>query len=174
MSKRTLQWIGGGQNIEPETQGSTAVSEVIQMIPGIQIASLLGAQANVVIEAIYLKFSVSRLLIAHLDALAFVVWVAQMQEAGNSPVQVLDALDTADRVYGNKAIMMMAPLPVPPILASGDLVSAIPSEEVKVSEHEFQARRKLSRQSELLALTVQSDVSVVVTVFCQWRVLVSY
>jgi len=174
MGKRTTQWIGGGQNIEAEPQASTAVSEVIQLLPGIQVASILGAQANVVIEAIYLKFSVHRLLIAELDALGFVVWVAQLQEAGNNPAQVLDALDTSDRVYGNKQIMMMAPLSVPAIAYSGDLLSAIVTEEVKCETHEFQARRRLARQSELLALTVQADVSVVVNVFCQWRILVSY
>lgn len=174
MSKRTTQWVGGGQLIIPDTQASTAVADVIQMVPPIQIASTLGAQANVVIEAIYLKFSVRRTAIGAMDALGFLVWVSQVQEAGNQPVQVLDALDTSDRVYGNKQILMMGPLSVPAILGASDLASFTTNEEVRTSSHEFQARRKLARQSELLALTVQCDISAITRVFCQWRVLVSY
>ncbi len=172
--KRPGQWIGGGQNIEPETQGSTAVSEVIQMIPGQAIATVLGERTKLMVEAIYLHFSIHRLLINEVDALGFLVWVAQLQEAGNSPVQVLDALDTSDRVYSNKAIMMMAPLPFPGVNASGDLITNQITQEGMVAHHEFQASRKIDRSSEVLCLTVQSDVSVVFSVFCQWRAWVTW
>ncbi len=93
------------------------------MIPGQAIATVLGERTKLMVEAIYLHFSIHRLLINEVDALGFLVWVAQLQEAGNSPVQVLDALDTSDRVYSNKAIMMMAPLPFPGVNASGDLIT---------------------------------------------------
>ncbi len=70
--------------------------------------------------------------------------------------------------------MMMAPLPVPRTVLSGDLLSAIVDQEVKVVHHEYQAMRKHDRANQILALAVNSDVSVVLNVFCQWRVLVSW
>lgn len=174
MGKRKTQWIGGGQNIEPSTDVSTAIGDVIQMIPVLPLAEIRGQPTSMLIEAIYLHFSIHRLLITELDALGFVVWVANLQEAGNLPVQTIDALSLNDRLYGNKAIMMMAPLPVPRIALSGDLVSATVDQEVLTAHHEYQAMRKLDRSSNVLSLIVNSDVSVVCNVFCQWRVLVSY
>ncbi len=151
------------------------MTEVIQLVPALPQANALGENTQCLIEAIYLHFSIQRLLITNFDALGFVVWLAALQEGSSAlPVQSLDALSTRDRDYGNKAILMMAPLPVPPILASSDLVSAITNEAIVTDHHEYQATRKYDRAGQVLCMAVNSDVSVVCNVFCQWRVLLSY
>ncbi len=174
MAKRKYQWTGGGQIIEPEPDASTSVGEVIRVVPALSPSADAGADTQCVVEAIYMHFSVHRLLITELDALGFLVWTANVAESGSDPSQALDALSTTDRAYANKNILMMAPLAVPRIGLSADLLSATVTEEVLVSSHEFQASRKLDRSNQVLAMTVNSDVSVVVSVFCQWRVLLSY
>ncbi len=173
-AKRQYSWVGGGQNIEPETDASTSVSEVIQLIPAQQAAAVVGRDTSCLIEAIYLNFSIHRLLITELDALGFLVYQESVGEGANTPAQPLDALSTTDRLYANKRIMMMAPLPVPRIALSGDLLSGTVTEEVLTSHHEYQAMRKHNQASQLLCMTVNSDVSVVCSVFCQWRVLLSW
>ena len=74
MAKRNYSWIGGAQNIEPETDASTSTTEVIQLIPPQQVATVVGARTEMLIEAIYLHFSIHRLLITEVDALAFLVY----------------------------------------------------------------------------------------------------
>ncbi len=174
MGKRIKQWIGGAKSYEPQTDASTGVGDVIEMIPAIQSTDEMGASTQFLIEAIYLHFSIKRILITDFDALGFVVWQSPVVEAGNSPVQSLDALSLIARNYSNKRIMMMAPLPYPPFLASSDLASAIVNGEGKTAHHEYQANRKHDRSNTVLALAINSDVSVVTNVFAQWRVLVSY
>ncbi len=174
MAKRNYNWIGGAQNIEPETDAGTTTTEVIQLIPPQQTSTIVGARTDLLIEAIYLHFSVHRLLITEVDAMAFLVYQSPIAEGGNVPAQALDALTLVDRDMANKKIMMHAPLPVPRIALSGDLLSGTVTEEVLVAHHEYQAMRKHDRASQVLCLTVNSDVSVVLNVFCQWRVLVSW
>ena len=172
--KRQGRWIGGGQNIEPESHGNTSVAEVIQMIPSLPAGNIVSERAKFNIEAIYLHFSIHRLLISEVDALGFLVWQVTVGENTTNPVQVLDVLDTSDRVYSNPAIMMMAPLPFPGVNASGDLVSNQVTQVGLVSLHEFQANRKHDRSSMVLGLVVMSDLSVVFNVFCQWRIWVTF
>ncbi len=171
---RTYSWLGGAQNIEPETAGSTTVSEIIQMIPAQLTTESAGDRTQTLIEAIYLKFSVKRLLITELDAAGFIVYQGQVATGSNNPAQVVDALSLSSRVYQNKNIMMMAPLPVPKIGLSGDLLSATITGEIQTGEFEYQAMRKHDLSNQVLCLVVNTDVSVVLNVFCQWRVLVSW
>ncbi len=172
MGKRKATfWVGGGQVIEPESDGNTSTAEVIQLVPAVLRTANLGPDTSVLIEAIYLHFSIHRLLISELDALGFLVYVSNVTETSELPVQALDALATDDRAYANRNILMMAPLPVPPTVASGDLLSASVNQAVLTSSHSFRATRKLDRASNVLAMTVNSDLSVVVRVFCQWRIL---
>ncbi len=172
--KHVYTWVGGGQNIEPETDASTSTSEVIQLIPPQPTSEVTGMRQNSIIDAIYLHFSIHRLLITELDALGFLVYQEPVAEGAAQPVQALNALSTTDRLYSNKRIMMMAPLPVPRIALSSDLLSATVDEQVLVAHHEYQAQRKHDRSSQVLCLTVNADVSVVVSVFCQWRVLLRW
>ncbi len=171
---RKTSWLGGGQNIEPQTDASTATSDVIMMIPPTAAADIPGPRTTFLIEAIYLHFSVHRLLITEVDALGFMVYQIPPSEAGNLPSLALDSLSLQDRLYARKNIMMMAPLPFPGIFLSSDLGSATVMQEGLVAHHEFQAMRKHDTNSQVLALTVNSDVSVVFNVFCQWRILVSW
>lgn len=174
MGKRRTQWIGGGQNIEPETDASTIPAELIQLLPPLQTATIAGLPSKVVVEAIYLNFSVHRLLTAEVDALGFLVWVANRQENSNLPVQALDALSLIDTSYANPHIMMMAPLPVPPVTHSSDLGAVAADLRVDVAHHEFQANRGVDRAQEMVVMSVNCDVSVVLSVFCQWRMLLAY
>ena len=83
-------------------------------------------------------------------------------------------MSLVDRDAASKKIMMHAPLPVPRIALSGDLLSGTVTEEILTEHHEYQAMRKHDRVSQVLGMTVNCDVDVVVNVFCQWRVLVSW
>lgn len=170
----TVTWVGGGQIRLAETDVSTATSDVLQLIPPQPTTEIVGLPQRSVIDAIYLHFSIRRELITQVDALGFMVYQQPVAEGSAQPAQALDALSTTDRLYANKAILMMAPLPVPPILASSDLVTAIVNEEVLTSHHEFAAMRKHDRSSQVLCMTVNCDVSDVVSCFCQWRVLLRY
>ncbi len=174
MSKRRKTvWVGGGQLITPEPDVSTATGEIIELVPAELAATAPGADTKCTVEAIYLHFSIRRNTINETQALGFLVWVANVTEAADVPVQVLDALSVLPRAYGNRNILMMAPLPVPPILASSDLATAIQSEEVMTAHHEFQASRTLDRSNNVLAMSINVE-TLSVSVFAQWRVLLDY
>ncbi len=174
MGKKTYSWLGGGEIIEPQTDASTATSDVIQLIPAQPVAAVTNERTRFLIEAIYLNFSVARILTTTFDALGFLVYQIPPIEDSANPSLALNAISTSDRLYSRKNIMMMAPLPVPPVLSNGSTGAVFTSDEIKVSHHEYQANRKHDTASQILAMTVNSDVSVVTRVFCQWRVLVSW
>ncbi len=173
-NKRSKQWVGGGQVIESQTDGSTSTSDIIKLVEPIPRATIQGADSKVLVEAIYLHFSTHRLLATTLDALGFMVYTQQVSESTELPLQALDALSTDRRLYSNNQILMMQPLKVPPILAASDLLSVLVNRETSVEHHDYQATRKLDRAAQVLCLTVNSDVSDVVRCFVQWRVLLSY
>ncbi len=175
--KREYSWMGGGVNHLAEPDGATSTSEIIRLIPPLPVGDLAGARTTFLIDAMYLHFSIRRKganAISPISALGFLVWQAAVTETTDVPVQSLDALSLQDRLYANKQIMMMAPLPVPPILAASDLATAIQNESVLVAHHEYQAQRKHDRANQVLAMTVNCDLGVAIEVFCQWRVLVSW
>ncbi len=174
MARKQVEWVGGGVIKEPETDASTAIGEIIQMIPAKPVADPSGTRDIFVIDAIYLHFSIHRILTTTFDALGFMVWQEPVQEGSNNPIQSLDALSTTARLYSNKRIMMMAPLPVPPLLGTSDLLAFTVNDEIKTASFEFQASRKHDRSNTVLCLGLNSDVSLVTRVFCQWRVLASY
>ncbi len=171
-SKKQYSWLGDGQIIEPQTDASTASSDVIQLIPSIPTGDLANTRTRFLIEAIYLNFSISRILTTTFDALGFLVYQMAPQEGQQNPALALDAISTEDRLYARKNIMMMAPLPVPPIISLE--AGILTNDEIKVSHHEYQANRKHDTASQVLCMTLNSDVSVVTRVFCQWRILVSW
>ncbi len=174
MSERRTQWLGGAKLQLANTDASSPVADIIEMIPAELSTAPVGQSTKYTVEAIYLHTSTRRLLTTTVDALGFVVWVAQVAETGNTPVQSLDALSTTNRAYGNSRIMMMKPLAVPPLLGTSDLLAFTVDDRVIVAHHEFQASRTLDRSNQVLAMQVNCDVSAVCQVFCQWRVLVSY
>ncbi len=174
MAKRRTTWVGGGQLKIPETDAGTTPSEVIQLIPSQPLTEQAGDRTKCVIDAIYLHFSIRRILNSNPDALGFIVYQGQVNETADNPVQSLDALSLAPRAYANKNIMMMAPLPIPPLLGAGDLASFTTNEAVLVAHHEFQASRKHDMASQVLCLNVNCDISLVLRVFCQWRILLAW
>ncbi len=173
-SKKQYSWLGDGTIIEPQTDASTASSDVIQMIPAVATADLANTRTRFLIEAIYLNFSISRILTTTFDALGFCVYQMAPQEGQQNPALALDAISTEDRLYARKNIMMMAPLPVPAILVNGFTGTVLTNDEIITSHHEYQANRKHDTASQVLCMTLNSDVSVVTRVFCQWRILVSW
>ncbi len=172
--KKSYEWFGGGEAIDVKTDASTSVADLIQLIPGRPLADDTGIRTQFLIEAMYLHFHVHRLLITELDALAFCVYQGNMSDSGNNPVQALDALSLQGRLYSRKQIMMMAPLAVPALLPVGDAGTFVTSDEILVSSHEYQASRKHDRSQQILTLCVNADVSAVIRVFVQWRVLTSW
>ncbi len=97
-----------------------------------------------------------------------------MGEGQDSPVQSLNAIPTDDRAYGNKNILVMGQIDVPPVLAASDLLSFDTSEELRTTKFEYQASRKLDRSNQVLCLVINSDVSDVLRCFVQVRALLSY
>ncbi len=173
-SKKVYSWLGGGQSIDPKTDASTSTADVIQMIPVQPVAELQNQRSRFLIEAMYLHFSVVRQGITTFAQLGFMVYQIPPIEDSPNPSLALDALSTSPRLYARKNIMMMAPLPCPPTLAASDLLSFTPNDAILVAHHEYQANRKHDTASQLLCMTVNSDVDDVATVFCQWRILVSW
>ncbi len=171
-SKSTM-WVGGAILYSPEPDVSTTTSEVIELIPAVLAADPVGVLTKYTIQAIYLHFSIRRINIAETQALGFLVYQTGVTEGANTPVQALDALSLEERFYGNRAILMMAPLPVPFINHSGDLATAQVTEQVLTSHHEFQASRKHDRSNTVLAMTLNSE-TLAVSVFSQWRILLEY
>ncbi len=174
MGDRKTTWVGGANLRIPETDAGTTPSEVIQLIPPQLFADAATARTKFVIEAIYLHFSIRRILLSAVDSLGFIVWQSPVNESNDFPVQSLDALSLNSRAYANPDIMMMAPLPVPPLLGAGDLATFQTNDEVLVASKEFQASRKHDTARQVLCLNVNSDISLVFRVFCQWRVLIAW
>ncbi len=144
------------------------------MAPAIKLADIVQQRTSCLIEAIYVHFSTTRILISSLSMVGMIVWVANVSEGSNNPSQTLDALSIDPRAYSNKNILIMEPVPVPPILASGDLLSATTNEEIRTSKYTYQASRKLDRAQQILCMQVNADVDSVVSCFIQYRVLLSY
>ncbi len=172
--KHRTSWLGGSLLMNPETDAGTTTAEVAQLIPPQQAAEVVGDRTSFVIEAIYMHFSIRRVSLAQPDALGFMVYQSMVSEAGNLPVLALDALSTTPREYSRKNIMMMAPLPVPPLLGAGDLLSFQTDDRIITEHHEFQAMRKHDTASQVLCMTINSDISLVVRIFAQWRILIGW
>ncbi len=158
----------------PLTDASTSTTAVVQLIPPQPVGDVAGARTSFLIEAIYMNFSVRRLLTSTIDALTFVVYQVAPTDGGNLPALALNSQSLEDRLYARKAIMMMAALPVPPNLGTSDLLAFTPSDEIMVAHHEYQANRKHDVATQVLALTINTDIDSVVRVFAQWRILVSW
>ncbi len=173
-SKRSYQWVGAGSNLASVPDASTAVSDVVQLVPAIKRTDPTVGRTDCLIEAIYIHVSTRRDDVGIVDALGLIVWVGNVAEASANPVQSLDALSTDVRAYANKGILILEPIAVPPLLASGDLVSATPSDAVLVSKHTFRASRKLDRGHNVLCAVINCDLSGEVNCFLQARVLLSY
>ncbi len=173
-SKRSYQWVGDGVIFTPVPDVSVSVGGIMQILPALTSSSNPEGRTQVLLEALYVRISTRRVGINAVDAAGVVVWVANVSEGSNNPVQSLDALSTQSRAYANKNILILEQLPVPPILASGDLLTAIASEETMVSEHRYNARRKIDRSNQVLSLMVNCDVSDEVRCFVQVRALLSY
>ncbi len=173
-SKRSYQWVGGGQIVTPKTDASSAVGDVMQLAPAISRTVAEVGRTDCLIQAIYIHVSSHRLLTTSFDALGLVVWVANVSEGSANPVQTLDALSTDVRAYSNKNILILEPLEVPPVLASSDLMTVTTDDRILTHKATFQASRKLDRAQQVLSLQLNTDVSDVMRCFVQARVLLSY
>jgi len=173
-SKRSNQWVGGSQIITPKTDVSSTVGAVFQLAPAIARTVPEIGRTECLIQAIYVHISTHRILTTSLDAAGLIVWLANVSEGSANPAQTLDALSPDPRAYANKNILAMEPLAVPPVLASGDLLSVTTSEEIKVHKATYQASRKFDRAQQVLCLQINTDVSDVIRCFVQARVLLSY
>ncbi len=173
-SKRSYQWVGGGEILTPKTDASSAVGDVFQIAPAISRTVAEVGRTDCLISAIYVHISTHRLLTTSFDALGLIVWVANVSEGSANPVQTLDALAVDVRAYSNKNILIMEPLEVPPVLASSDLLSVTTDDRIMTHKATFQATRKLDRGQQVLCLQLNSDVSDVVRCFVQVRALLSY
>ncbi len=173
--KRETTWVGGGVIIEPETDGSTGTDEITQLIPAAPLgAAVQSNRTQFRIDAIYLQFHIRRILITTMDACSFLVYQMAPQENSLQPAMALDALSVLPRMYQRKNILMQGPLPVPPLLGASDLLTFVVNDEIKTAQFQFKANRKHDTSKEVLCLVINSDVSVVLRVFVQWRILLSW
>lgn len=173
-SKRSYQWVGDGVIITPVPDVSVSVGGIMQILPALTSSSNLEGRTQVLLEALYVRISTHRVGIDVVDACGVVVWVANVSEGSNNPVQSLDAFSTQSRSYSNKNILILESIAVSPILGAGDLLTAIPSEATLVSDHRYKATRKIDRATQVLFLMVNADVADQVRCFVQVRALLSY
>ncbi len=172
--RRRLQWVGGAESIDTATDANTAVGDLILMITALDRTADQGQPSKCLIEAIYLKMSTRRLLTTTMAALTYMVWLANVSEGSDLPIQALNSQSLDARAYGNSDILMHGALDVPPLLGTSDLLAFTVNDEIKATDAEFQATRKFDRSRQILTLVVNSDVDAMCRVFCQWRVLLSY
>ena len=168
-TKKSFKWCGTGQTRSPETAVSTTAAEVLILCPVVSIA----AYNDVVVERSIINFSIRRELTSDVLALAALLSVQPIVQGGILPVQVLDALSTDDADYGAKNILHWESLPIPALLEAFDGGGKI-SGEVKHIQWDVPVKRRLNRERELLTLNINSDVSSVLNIFMQSRVLLSY
>ena len=167
--KKAYKWCGTGQTRTVETAVSTSTAEVLILCPVVSIA----AYNDVVVERTILNFAIRRELTSDVLALAAMVCVQPIVTGGILPVQVLDALSTDDADYGAKNILHWESLPIPALLEAFDGGGKI-SGEVAHVQWDIPVKRRLNRERELLTLNINSDVTAVIKVFMQSRVLLSY
>ncbi len=173
-NKRSYQWVGLGQIIVPKTDASSTVGAVMQLAPAISRTVPEVGRTDCLIQAMYIHVSSHRILTTSFDAMGLVVWVANVSEASQNSAQSLDALSLDSRAYSNKNILVLEPMAVPPVLASGDLATVTTDDRVLTHKATFQASRKLDRAQQVLCLQINTDVSDVMRCFVQARVLLSY
>ena len=169
-SKKSYKWCGTGQTRVVETAVSTTTAELLILCPVVSIA----AYNNVIIERTIINFSIRRDTAGDILALAAMVCVQPVATGTALPVQSLDALDTSDAAYGAGNILHWEALPVPALVydSTGDTMRVDGS--VDHVQWDIPVKRKLNRERECLVLTINSDVSSVVKVFMQSRVLLLY
>ena len=160
-----LQWYGGFSSAEVLTVASTGVGGITQLRPA---HGSLDADRSVVIKRIILSMSVRRVLISAIDCAMWAVSVGQTDSSGN-PTDVLELLDTDPFVMANKALLQVGSLPVPPIIYS---TTREVDRSVVVVDYDFKVNRRVDLAREAILMQLNADVSGVITVCTNWRMLV--
>ena len=166
------QWCGHQSVQTLETSVATAASEIILL------CAFLGdtnQQSTVTVERIIMSFLIHRILATEFDACAFVVAIQETVPATGAPVTVINPLDTAadNFTLGLKQILMTGLLGWPPVILRADDTSKENSAGMYQS-FEFNGRRKLNRMNHAVTLTVNTDVTAVLRMFVQTRVLLRF
>lgn len=160
--------------MDTATDANTSTTDVIQMVTALDRTADMGQPSKCLIEAIYLKASIRRLLTTTMASLTYMVWLGNVSEGSDLPIQALNSQSLDARAYGNSDILMHSAMPVPPLLGTSDLLAFTVNDEIRAEAYEFQATRKFDRSRQILCLVANSDVDAMVRVFFQWRVLLSY
>jgi len=166
-SGKKYKWCGGAIVRTVESFPNTAQNEIIVLCDTVGDDSY----SDCVIERSIIMFHIHRALNTTLDGFAGVLAIQKNdQSIPAEPVQVLDALSLIPAEYSNRDILHWAPLPVPPTMSTGTTLNR---ETVPVV-WDIKMRRKLHRSNEMLTLSMNTDITAVIRVFVQHRVLLSY
>jgi len=167
------KWCGHAavQTVLPQTSQTTATPMLL--CPSIGVT---GLQGEVIIERIILNFLTHRLLTDDLDGYGFLVSKQKTIPATGLPTEILNPLETtADNFeFGNKDLLLQGLLMVPECTIRSDTQALKINGRGEQQSYEFNGRRRLERLNQALTLTLAADVSSVVRVFVQSRVLLRY
>ena len=168
--KRSYKWCGDSESKLVEDFGNTGKSDIIVLCPSVG----LNDYSDCVLERTIVNFSIRRQNATELNAMAGVVAVQPVEQTDTSrPSQVLDALSSTAKEFGARNILHWAMLPVPPVVLEADNTPVTSSELIAV-EWDIPVKRRIDRQREIITLTLNTSVNVVVNVQVMWRLLLSY
>ncbi len=167
------KWCGHAQIRTVENAADTALNEISLLCPSLSISDI---QGDVTIEKIRMDLTIRRLLAGDLQGCAYVIAIQKTTEADGLPIEVLNPLNTTGDNFelGNRDILMVGALPVPPAMPIGNGSGSQIARENRLHHDEFNGRRKLHRMNHALTLTVVADTSLVLNVLMIVRVLLRY
>ncbi len=169
--KRRFKWVGVQDVNTLKTFVSTTTSLVTVCAAPIVDGDI---QSECMIERVLIQMNIRRLLTSTVEAIGYIV-AKQKFDSSGLLIQVLDPLSTDVFDLGNKDIMAMGRLPLAGNIPVGNAGGVQVAKEVVTPPMiDIRVRRKLSRLTEGLTLTITADLSDAVRISSLSRVLLSY
>ncbi len=171
--KKEFKWVGHQELSSIETHASTAVGDVIELVPCLDDPEAIG---DWVIEHVHVWLSLSRTGTGAMQAMAGILAV-QATDVARVVTEVLNPLNTTAvqeaRMLANKAILLYAHLGIPPVDINDAQTSRVQRREVVVTHLEFKGRRRIHLQREALTWTAVGDITDTMIQFVTGRTLLS-
>jgi len=168
--KKRLKWFGDSQLKTVETAASTDVNEIIQLVPALNSIESIN---DFTIEACYIHLNIRRTSPTALAAMSYLVQLLETDSSG-TPLEVDSPLSGDPFDWAQKNILKTGCLPIPGVISNGSTGAIEISREVMAEHIEVKTKRRIARASQVLGLTIVSDVSNIIIIQVSWRVLLSF
>ncbi len=173
MTKRRGQWFGDRRAITvPDIPGE---GDPIMLL---EPAQSLESIRDIVFERCILCLSIHRLGIATITDFEYMVYLGRVADGSTIPLEALNPRSALQTTMAHASIMHVGALPVPPVThtfdSAGAYVSTITNREVQVVNLDFSVKRSVNRNSEVILLTMATDVDSIVQVNVLWRTYYTY